>query len=629
MTDLQLKLTRFETFLDQIATTSREFKQDLEDLRTKYEKAQLERDQDRQPVDDPEGKPFVVLLVDGNRYLFQDGLTDRGTYTADSGHKIANRLHELLKLNVTHLGLRNCDIIVRAYANFAELSTRLEMSEGELSIPGFVTAFNSAHDLYDFVDAGDNTRSKISAVLRQFVGDPLCKHIYFAGCHDTAYVELLTPQVQHVQRMTLVGHEQLQDEFIELAYAYKTYLKYSTTALSPSPFKDLASDLRPHQTQTFSTTSAASGWTMCSSEIGRSELGGEPGSTEINTQFQTYQEDVRWTGPGGAPQSSWLNSPAKNDSGSTSECLSNASTNTTSGTLALKPPAGHFAAGLPTRVPRGKIAVNSTGHRLDQYHLPISTEDTLEYKKRNAIAKLCNSFHVLGYCFRRQPGDGSCPYDHAPVSPGVLKVQTRNMHQLPCKFKGACRRHNCMNGHICQSSNCLFRGGKWACKFLARDHKELVVEKYVDGMEKFEVKSMPEEPTDDMLYEGKTTRASKWRDEPEAELEDEVLQNHTRAWGACKETSANFQKRQSLTAQSVLDPPDSTTEGDLYTAETDGGTLQARREPCVVKDSWQAGFKQLYNDAEEKALKAEHDTVKIQEEEDLLMGLDGDDASWD
>ncbi|KAK5717268.1 hypothetical protein LTR15_009159 [Elasticomyces elasticus] len=620
MTDLQLKLTRFETFLDQIATTSREFKQDLEDLRTKYKIAQLERDQDRQLVDDSEGKPFVVLLVDGNRYLFRDGLTDQGTYTADSGHKIANRLHELFKLNVTHLGLRNCDIIGRAYANLAELSTRLEMSEGELSIPGFVTAFNSAHEFYDFVDAGDNTRSKISAVLRQFVGDPLCKHIYFAGCHDTAYVELLTPQVQHVQGMTLVGHEQLQDEFIELGIAMsdttqRVSKSAGETSVSPSPFKDLASDLRPHQTQTFSTTSAASGWTMCSSETGRSELGGEPGSTEINTQFQTYQEDVRWTGPGGAPQSSWLNSPAKSDSGSTSECLSNASTNTTSGTLALKPPAGHFAAGLPTRIPRGKIAVNSTGHRLDQYHLPISTEDTLEYRKRNAIAKLCNSFHVLGYCFRRQRGDGSCPYDHAPVSPGVLKVQTRNMHQLPCKFKGACRRHNCMNGHICQSSNCTFRGGKWACKFLARNHKELVVEKYVDGMEKFEVKSMPEEPTDDMLYEGKTTRASKWRDEPEAELEDEVLQNHTRAWESSGSVSAGSAGH--------------TTEGDLHTAETDGGTLQARKEPCVVKDSWQAGFRHLYNDAEEKALKAEHDTVKIQEEEDLLMDLDGDDASWD
>lgn len=109
----------------------------------------------------------------------------------------------------------------------------------------------------------------------------------------------------------------------------------------------------------------------------------------------------------------------------------------------------------------GMIPLNQDGHRLDFYRKPMSGDQWNAYQQRSKTRKLCNDWHLKGYC---RNGD-DCKYDHSSSLPqGLRYVLESLVHDYPCPRRGQCRRKNCFAGHICYKEDCLWGPGKGGCR---------------------------------------------------------------------------------------------------------------------------------------------------------------------
>lgn len=132
----------------------------------------------------------------------------------------------------------NCRVMVRVYANMLGLSKALAragmVGHEARSISPFVSGFNRADGLFDFVDAADKkegsdfkirgrhscnkskeallTSTLNTEMFRLFVDLNQCRHIYFAGCHDTGFGSLLTPH-RGSDKITLIKAASFHREF--------------------------------------------------------------------------------------------------------------------------------------------------------------------------------------------------------------------------------------------------------------------------------------------------------------------------------------------------------------------------------------------------------------------------------
>ncbi|TKA50623.1 hypothetical protein B0A55_13247, partial [Friedmanniomyces simplex] len=194
--------------------------EDYKNLKSDYEEARDSRERYKQMARGQERNPFVLVLVDGDGYVFEDDLVSNKD---EGGQRAAQLLDAAVKRSLRDRGLDQCRIMVRIYANLAGLSkvlSRVKLAGPEKrSLAPFAANFTRTNDLFDFVDAGElkeNADSKIRALFRQFVDNPQCKHIYFAGCHDVGYINELTPHASNRDRITLVRHPAFHAEFNKL-----------------------------------------------------------------------------------------------------------------------------------------------------------------------------------------------------------------------------------------------------------------------------------------------------------------------------------------------------------------------------------------------------------------------------
>ncbi|MCJ1415409.1 hypothetical protein MMC32_001741 [Xylographa parallela] len=110
-----------------------------------------------------EHKPFALVLVDGDNYVFDDKLLQMGT---DGGVEAARLLCEAVKaelkshddgISTIYAGASEWRIMVRLYANFAGLSAALVRAGLQKSVNDlnkFAGGFTRGQPLFDFVDAG-------------------------------------------------------------------------------------------------------------------------------------------------------------------------------------------------------------------------------------------------------------------------------------------------------------------------------------------------------------------------------------------------------------------------------------------------------------------------------------------
>ncbi|KAF1986582.1 hypothetical protein K402DRAFT_454224 [Aulographum hederae CBS 113979] len=210
---LQNVLQQHESLLSAYRLLKSDFEEEKES-REKYKK--LARGQDR--------NPFVLVLVDGDDYLFNEQLLVKGH---DGGREAAQFLAKAVREQLSRIGIQGpCRIMARIYANLKDLSKRVSRqvpSVGQHSrcLAGFTSSFGSELELFDFIDSGEGqggTEPKLKDMFRLFLDSSQCRHIFLATCSSIKYLPLVKP-VTNTQRVTLLkGGARFLPEFQSLGY---------------------------------------------------------------------------------------------------------------------------------------------------------------------------------------------------------------------------------------------------------------------------------------------------------------------------------------------------------------------------------------------------------------------------
>ncbi|KAK4060475.1 uncharacterized protein Triagg1_10745 [Trichoderma aggressivum f. europaeum] len=190
-------------------------------LQSDYEEERDARERYKQIARGVERNSFVLVLIDGDGYVFNESLVSKGI---DGGRTAAQLLHESINTSLQRKGIDHCQIMVRVWVNLAGLSKALSraglVGVEKRSLSPFIASFNRSYGLFDFIDAGEwkeNADFKLRAMLNLYAENPQCKHIYFAACHDVGYISDLTTYIGNRERFTLINSSSVK--------FHKEYLK--------------------------------------------------------------------------------------------------------------------------------------------------------------------------------------------------------------------------------------------------------------------------------------------------------------------------------------------------------------------------------------------------------------------
>ncbi|KAG7294126.1 hypothetical protein NEMBOFW57_004190 [Staphylotrichum longicolle] len=466
--------------LDQYSVMIEDYKR----LKSDYEEERESREKYKQMAKDQERNPFVLVLVDGDGYVFNDDYLSK---RAEGGSAAAQALNDEVKASLRRKGLEHCQVMVRIYANVFGLSKVLSktgvVGADSRSLAPFIASFNRSYGLTEFVDAGqlkENADFKLRALIRLYADSSQCKHIYFAACHDVGYISELTPFMGNSSKFTLVNTPGIRfhDEFTKLGMGIEEFrgvfrhspldgnVHYPSTAGTSG--KPISTPTQPPPSPAKQSFTPGSGNTdnqrpVCLfHSLGKCRYGKSCKMLHVNPPVDAK--------------------PARQYPDLPSPTPSSAPTN---GTPSLGPSLQNptFLAKLPQKddIPPGCVAVNDNNYRLDPYLPPINPDVMSRLKARVDKRRVCNSFHLQGSC---DAGD-RCEYDHEPLEPEFLPALESLARSQPCPRRGACRLEGCTHGHICQNSECKHRGGKVYCKLPYLSHLEApAVARYVPSVPK-------------------------------------------------------------------------------------------------------------------------------------------------
>lgn len=93
--------------------------EDYKRLKSDYEEERDARERYKQLARGQERNPFVLVLVDGDAYVFDDHLIRGGP---EGGKQAAKVLNDSIQNSLKARGLEHCRVMVRIYANLAGLS---------------------------------------------------------------------------------------------------------------------------------------------------------------------------------------------------------------------------------------------------------------------------------------------------------------------------------------------------------------------------------------------------------------------------------------------------------------------------------------------------------------------------
>jgi hypothetical protein len=438
---------------------------DYKRLKSDYEEERETREKYKQMAKDQERNPFVLVLVDGDGYIFNDIFLSQ---RADGGGPAAQALNDEVKASLRRKGLEHCQVMVRVYANVFGLSRALSktgvVGADSRSLAPFIAGFNRSYGLSEFIDAGqlkENADFKLRAMLRLYADNSQCKHIYFAGCHDVGYISELTPFIGNSSKFTLVDTPgvRFHNEFTKLGMGIEEF----RVAFRHSPLDGFT---------TYRPTNGVIG------TAGKPTMVAPLPASPIKLSTSPTMHDVSkipclFYSIGKCRSGASCKMPHEGPSNDTRtplqytdmpSPLSPASTanDTTSLALAL--------ATLPRAygIPEGQVMVNENNYRLDPFLPSVSADVMNRLKARVDKRRVCNNFHLQGVC---DAGD-RCEYDHEPLDPDVLPALLSLARSQPCPRRGGCRLESCYHGHICHNLECKHRGGKVYCKLPYLSHLE-------------------------------------------------------------------------------------------------------------------------------------------------------------
>ncbi|KAI8955946.1 hypothetical protein F4801DRAFT_527475 [Xylaria longipes] len=473
-----------EDFLQRYADLLTSYQQ----LKSDFEEEKVNRERYKQLARNQERNPFVLVLIDGDGYIFQDEFLHMG---ADGGSRLAQHLNNVVKQSLRRKGLDNCDIMVRVYANLANLSRTLSKhglaTADKRSLSPFVANFNRSYGLMDFVDAGElkeNADFKIRALLNLYAENAQCKHIYAAVCHDVGYLGELTKFRGHRDRFTLVRSSGLlfHDQFLKLDLEIEELRGIFRTV----PLEGLVLNTKPNSSTDLMKTTPLTGASAASDPahrsigsresqkicqyypVGKCRFGRECINTHIDARIPASANSTK---PLYASQAGHYGN-FDGDTASGSGRMKSLATSSLS-----KFDNGAVPAELlpkKSEIPDGYVAVNKNSQRLDPYITPPSPVASSRLRELSSIRKFCNSKQLTNSCT-----DEICRYEHKPLPEELLPALEWLSRSLPCSSRGSCRDQNCVQGHMCQNMECHHRGGKIKCKLPGNAHGDLTHDHFV------------------------------------------------------------------------------------------------------------------------------------------------------
>lgn len=474
--------------------------EDYKRLKSDYEEERDAREKYKQMARGQERNPFVLVLVDGDGYIFNEDLISKGADNDSSAERLgrggtnaARLLNDAVKASLRRKGLENCQVMVRVYANVAGLSKALSkaglVGAEKRSFAPFIASFNRSSGLSDFVDAGElkeNADFKLRALLQLYAENAQCKHIYFAACHDVGYISDLTPHAGNSGRFTLVNSRGIKfhDEFAKLGMGIEELPGvFRSTPLDGPAF------YRPPNAVFANTTSTKTSSSPLK-QSSTSSLSTGTDSQKAVCEFYKlgkckYGAGCRYLHAGHAANTNTTWRSSNNESSE-------------------EPRSTSPSKSLPRKddIPEGHIAINKNKFRLDAYILSPSIEAAAELRARVNRQRICNNFHLNGSC------EGNCGFDHSPLDAELKRALESLARSQPCPKRGACRKANCTHGHICQTPDCRHRGGKAFCKLPYASHSEdLAVAAYVP------VEARPRQSRQMSYVNGSNTGGSSVRDD--------------------------------------------------------------------------------------------------------------------
>ncbi|KAL4912920.1 hypothetical protein BDW62DRAFT_206071 [Aspergillus aurantiobrunneus] len=414
--DLHQVIGQFRLLLDSYNALRGKYRQEKEGLE---KRKQLEEAQD--------GKRFILVLIDGDAYFFKKRLI---AGKQEGGKEAARLLHDSIAGLVRELlgSVRSqCQIMVRIYSNLSALSKTMARAGlvgcEERSLSSFASAFTGAQAFFDFVDTGDmngGPKLKIQEMLNLFANSNQCRHIFFAGCHDTKYLPMLMPFREKTDRLTLLKAASFHDKFANLELAVRELPDVFMTMPIPTNQDRMASTIP-------STPKLCKFY-----QKGNCGRGDE--CTNIHTMpYQPFSD-------------SGYNSPS---STSPREKRSPRFTRTESDYATCLP--------SPTLRPHGFIPVNKDGDRLDTYLPPPPQDEWEEFARQTKKHKLCNDYYLNGGC-----SDENCEFNHKDLGFDPVNVIKYLLRRMKCKKGTHCRTIGCLFGHHCQKGGCI---GAKGCRF--------------------------------------------------------------------------------------------------------------------------------------------------------------------
>lgn len=227
---------------------------DYKRLKREYEGVTAGLDHSKRLPSAPDSKDCVLVIVDGDQYIFDSDFILDGE---EGGSRAAKQLRTAIEASLRRKRTGKYYIIMRVYADFHALSSSLSKKglcgETERSIASFAVGFNKAFGLSDMVDSsktdtkeGSNLQSdkafKIECMIRMYAENPQCKHIYVAACDDSDLACDLGHYKDDSDRFTLLTTPsvQMHEDFKDLGMSMEELPKvFMTAPLSAFPDRQL------------------------------------------------------------------------------------------------------------------------------------------------------------------------------------------------------------------------------------------------------------------------------------------------------------------------------------------------------------------------------------------------------
>ncbi|PVI05055.1 hypothetical protein DM02DRAFT_610926 [Periconia macrospinosa] len=418
--------------------------------------------------------PYVLVLVDGNGYIFNDELIRE---KEEGGMRAARMLNDAVegyvRDSLPKKVFQGSRIIVRIYADLTNLSVRLAKAKlcgnEKRSLAHFTAGFTRTINFFDFMDTldEDGTRFKIRESFKLSAEDPACSHILYAACSDPSYLSQLVPYSGCRDKISLVQGADFNSAFHQFGLnvtQFPTIFRWSDLPTAGPSAKP------SHPATERNDNTLNKGWASKTSQA-RFDL-----TTRNWRETSNHNvDDALLSGSDGVVLNSFEDEEKTADNYKTricryfqrGKCIRGDKCSFKHGSddvgvtdidqLSISSATKSYpsiSTLLPTSQVPGFIPVNKDNQRLDVYVPRPSQSEWSAYSTHFQHKKPCNNLYLNGLCTNGE----DCIYDHSPITPVIGRVLEYVVKTSPCPQRDACRSGTCVLGHVCQKEGCAGPG---------------------------------------------------------------------------------------------------------------------------------------------------------------------------